>query len=174
MSLCDYSNLMTYDRLYKPMKRLCFLYHSIYLIDSHGIVVVVVVVVQSPNHVLLSVTPWTEACHTSLSFTNSLSLLNLMSIESVMPSNHFILCHSHLLLPSVFQASESFPVNCLFASGDQSIGLWASASVLPMNIQGSYPLGLTVLIALQFKGLSRVFSSTTIWKHQFFGAQPSL
>ena len=115
-----------------------------------------------------------DCSQASLSFTISLSLLNLMSIESVMPSNHFILCHSHLLLPSVFQASESFPVNCLFASGGQSIGLWASASVLPMNIQGSYPLGLTGFISLQSKGLSRVFCNTTGQKHQFFGAQPSL
>ena len=62
----------------------------------------------------------------------------------------------------------------LFAAGGQSIGASASASVLPMNIQGWFPLGLTSLISLLCKGLSRVFSRTTIWKHQFFGAQPSL
>ena len=73
-----------------------------------------------------------------------------------------------------FPASGSFPVNRLFASGGQSIGDSASASVLPMNIQGWLPLKLTGLICLQSKGLSRVFSSTTIWKHQFFGTQPSL
>ena len=71
-----------------------------------------------------------------------------------------------------FLASGSFSKSWLFASGGQSIG--ASASVLPLNIQGWIPLGLTGLISLMPKGLSRVFSSTTVWKHQFFGAQPSL
>ena len=71
-----------------------------------------------------------------------------------------------------FSASGSFPMSRLFESGGQSIG--ASASVLPMNIYGWFPLGLTDLISLLSKGLSRVFSSTTVWKHQFFGAQPSL
>ena len=66
-----------------------------------------------------------------------------------------------------FPASVSLPMSQLFASGDQSIGASALASVLPMNIQGWFPLGLTGLISLQSKGLSRVFSSTTIWKHQF-------
>ena len=71
-----------------------------------------------------------------------------------------------------FPASGSFPVCWLFASGGESIG--ASASVLPMSIQGWSPLGLTGLISLLSKGLSRVFSSTTVWKHQFFDTQPSL
>ena len=70
--------------------------------------------------------------------------------------------------------SGSFPMSWLFASGGQSIGASVSASVLPMNIQGWFPLGLTGLISMLSKGLSRVFFSTTIWKHQFFGAQPSL
>ena len=74
--------------------------------------------------------------------------------------------------PQSFPASRSFLMSWLFTSGDQSIG--ASVSVLPMNIQGWYLLRLTGLISLQSKGLSRVFSSTTLWKHQFFGAQPSL
>ena len=74
--------------------------------------------------------------------------------------------------PQSFPASGSFPMSQLFASGVQSIG--ASASVLPMNIQGWFPLRLTGLISLQSKGLSRVFSKTTVQKHQFFGAQPSL
>ena len=73
-----------------------------------------------------------------------------------------------------FPASGSFPVSQLFASGGQSIGVSASASVLPMNIQDWSPLGWTGWISLQFKGLSRVFSNTTIPKHQFFGAQPFL
>ena len=72
--------------------------------------------------------------------------------------------------PQSFPASGSFPMSQLFASGGQSIG--ASASVLPMNIQGWFPLGLTSLISFLSKGLSRVFSNTTVWKHQFFGTQP--
>ena len=77
-------------------------------------------------------------------------------------------------LASVFPASGSFPMSQFFVSGDQSTGASASASVLPMNIQGWFPLVSTDLISLLSKGLSRVFSSTTVWKHQFFSAQPSL
>ena len=73
-----------------------------------------------------------------------------------------------------FPASGSFPVSQFFASGGQSIGASASASVLPMNIQGWFPLGLTSLISFLSKGLSRVFSNTTVRKHQLFGVQPSL
>ena len=73
-----------------------------------------------------------------------------------------------------FSASGSFPVSQFFASGGQSTGVSASASVLPMNIQDWFPLGLTGLISLQSKWLSRVFSNTTVQKHQFFGAQFSL
>ena len=76
--------------------------------------------------------------------------------------------------PQSHPASESFPVSQLFASGGQSIGVSASASVLPMNIQCWFPLGLTSLISLLPKRLWSVFSSTTFWNHQFFGAQPSL
>ena len=75
-----------------------------------------------------------------------------------------------LLLPSIFPSMRVFSMSWLFASGGQSIGVSASASVLPMSIQGWFPLGLTGLISLLSKGLSRVFSSTTIWKHQFFSA----
>ena len=76
--------------------------------------------------------------------------------------------------PQSFPISESFPMSQLFASGGQSIGASASASVLPMNTQDWYPLGWTGWISLQSKGLSRVFSNTTVQKHQFFGAQLSL
>ena len=76
--------------------------------------------------------------------------------------------------PQSFPASESFPMSWLFASGGLSVGALASASVPPMDIQGWFPLGLTGLISLQSRGLLRVFSSTTIRKHQFFSAQPSL
>ena len=90
--------------------------------------------------------------------TNSWSLLKLMSIESVMPSNHLILFHPLLLLPSIFPELGSFPMSQFFALSGQSIGASASASVLSMNIQDWFPLGLTGLISLQSKGLSRVFS----------------
>ena len=76
--------------------------------------------------------------------------------------------------PQYFPASESFPMSQFFASGGHSTGASASASVLPMNIQGSFPLRLTGLIFLQSMGLLRIFSNITIQKHQFFGAQPSL
>ena len=77
-------------------------------------------------------------------------------------------------LPSIFTSNSSFPMIQLFASGDQNTGASASASVLPMNIQGWFLLELTILISLKSKGLSRVFSSTTVGKHEFFSAQPSL
>ena len=128
----------------------------------------IIVVVHSLSCVQLFETPWSmpEACQASLSFTISWNLLKFMSIESVMLSN--LSCP--LLLPSVFPSIRIvFPVNWHFASGGQGIG--ASASVLLMNIQGWSPLGLTGLISLQSKGLSRVFSSTTFWKHQFFGTR---
>ena len=130
--------------------------------------------VQLLSRVQLFVTPWTAACQASMSITNSRSLPKLMSIESMIPSNHLILCHpisSHL---QSFPASGSFWMSQLFASGGQSIGVSMSASVLPVNIQDWFPLGLTCWISLQSKRLSRVFSSTTVWKHQFFGAQPFL
>ena len=119
-----------------------------------------------------SVTSWTAACQASLSFTVSQSLLRLMSVESVMPSNHLILCCPLLLLPSIFLTSESFPMSQLFETCGQSTR--ASASVLLMNIQDWLPLGLIGLIFLLSKRLSRVFSSMTVQKHQFFGTQPSL
>ena len=89
-----------------------------------------------------------------------------------MAANHLVsVIHSSLCLLS-FPAPRSFPMSQLFTKGGQSIG--ASASVLPMNIQGWFPLELTGLISLQSKGLSRVFSSTTVQKRQFFDTQPSL
>ena len=130
--------------------------------------------------------PWTAAHQAFLSFTMSQTLLKLTSIESMMPSNHLILCHLLLLLPLVFPSIRAFSnelalcikvlmmVKVFDHQSGQSIGASASASGLPMNIQGWFPLGFTGLISLLFKGLSRVFSSTTVWKHQFFGAQPSL
>ena len=99
--------------------------------------------VQSLSRVQLFVTPWTIARQASLSITNSRSLLKRMFIESVMPSNHLILCHPLLLLPSIFPASGSFSKSQFFTSGGQNIGASASASVLPVNIQDWFPLELT-------------------------------
>ena len=130
-----------------------------------------VVVVHSLSQVWLFATPRTAAYQASLSFTISRSLLKLVFIESVMPSNHLILYHPLLLLPSSFLASGSFPMSHFFPSGGQSIGVSASTSVLPMNIQDWFPLGWTVWISLQSMGLSRVFSNTPVQKHQFFSAQ---
>ena len=89
---------------------------------------------SSVSHVQLFVTPWTAAHQASLSITNSQSLLKLMSIELVMPSNHCILCRKLLLLPSSFLAPRSSPMTQFFVSGDQIIGASASASVLPVTI----------------------------------------
>ena len=129
--------------------------------------------VQSLSHVWLFVTLWAAACQASLSITNSQSLLKLMSIELVMPSNHLIFCHPLFPCLQSFPASGSFPVRRFFTSCSQSIGISTSALVLPMNIQDWFPLGLTGLISLQFNGLSRLLYSTTVQKYQFFSAQLS-
>ena len=100
-----------------------------------------------------------------LSIINSRSLLKLMSIESVMPSNHLILCCPLLLLPSTFPTSGSFQMSQLFTSRGQSTGVLASASVLPMNIPDWFLFGWTVWLSLQSKELSRVFSNTTVQQH---------
>ena len=130
--------------------------------------------VQLLRHVRLFATPWTAAHQASLSIINSRSLLKLMSMKSVMPSNHFILCHPLLLLPSTFPSIRVFSNESFFASAGQNVGVSASTSVLSMNIQDLFPLGWTDWISLNSKGLSRVFSNTTVQKHQFFGAQLSL
>ena len=108
----------------------------------------------------------------SLSFNISQSLLKCMSIESVMPSNHLILCRPLLLLPSIFSSIRVFPMSWLFATGGQTIG--ASVLVLPANISGLISFRIDCFGLLGVQGLSRVFSNTTVQRHQFFGAQPSL
>ena len=121
-----------------------------------------------------SVTPWTAAHQASLSITNTWSLLKLLSIELVMPSNHLILCHPLLLLPSIFPSIRVFPNESLLCIR------WPKYCSFSFSISASNEyselisyLGLTGLI-LQSKGLSRVFSNTTLQKHQFFGSQLSL
>ena len=123
------------------------------------------VVVQWLSCVWLLATSWTEAHQASLSFIISWSLLKFMSLESVKiisSASLFSFC-----LPS-FSASGSFPMSWLFTSGDQNIGASASSSVLSMNIQSWFPLGLIGFIPLMSKGLSRVFPITTILQHSAF------
>ena len=128
--------------------------------------------VQPLSCVQLFVTPWSVAHQAYLSNTNSWILLKLMFIELVMSSNYLILCPSSCL--QSFQALGSFLISQFFASGGQSIGVSGLASVLPMNIQDRFPLRLTGLVSLLSKGLSRIFSNTTVEKHQFFSPEFSL
>ena len=120
-----------------------------------------------------SVTPWTTVCQASLSITNSQSLLKLVSIKSVMPSNHLILCCPLLLLPLICPGIRVFSNES--ALHKRWPKYWSfSFSISPSKEQpGLIPLGWTHWISLQSKGLSRVFSNTTVQKHQFFGAQLS-
>ena len=129
---------------------------------------------QSLSRVQFFATLWTAAHQASLSITKS------RTCSDSCPLSQW--CHPTISSSVVsfssrlqsFPASGSFPMNQFFASGGQSFGVSASASVLPVNIRGWFPLGLTSLISLQSKGLSRVFSNTTVQKHQFFNAQLSL
>ena len=131
------------------------------------------VVVQWISRVWLLATPWTAACQASLSFITSWNLLKLMSTESMMPSNYLILCNPLHLLPSIFPSIRVFSNESALCIRWPNIGTSASSSVLSVNIQCWFPLGLTDLISHQSKKLPRVFYSTKIWTHQFFGTQPS-
>ena len=129
---------------------------------------------MSLSCVPLFVTPWTSEHQASLYITNSQRLLKLMTIESVMPFNHLILCRPLLLQPSIFPSIRVF-------SNESALHIrwpkyWSfSFHISPsMNIQDWFPLGLTGWISLQSKGLSRVFSNPTVQKHRFFSIQPSL
>ena len=133
-----------------------------------------IIAVQSFSDVQLFATPWNAARQPSVSITNFQSLPRLMSIESVMPSNHLILCRPLLLLPSIFPSIRVF-------SNESVLRIrWPKYWSFSFNISpsdeysGLISLGWTDLISLQSKGLSRVFSNTTVQKHQFFGAQLSL
>ena len=118
------------------------------------------------SHVWLFLTPWTAAHQASLSTTNSQSLLKLMSFELVMSPNQLILCHPLLFLPSIFPSTGVF-------SNDSVLHIWwpkywsFSFSISPSNEYSGFPLGLTGWISLQSQGLPRVFSNTTVQKHQF-------
>ena len=120
----------------------------------------------------LSATPWTAALQVPVSSTISWSLLRFMSIELVMLSNHFIISRRLLLLPSLFPRIRVFSNKSVLRIRWPKY--W-SFNISPYNdIQGWFSLGLTGLISLPSKGRSSVFSSTTVQRHQFFGAQPSL
>ena len=129
--------------------------------------------VQSLSRVWLFATPWITARQASLSITNSRSPPKLMSIKSMMPSSHLILCRPLLLLPPIPPSIRVFSNVSTLAWGGQSTGISALASFLPKNTQDWSPLEWTGWISLQSKGLSRVFSNTTVHKHQFFSAQLS-
>ena len=133
-----------------------------------------IVVVQSPGYVQLFVTPQTAALHVTLSLTISQSLTKFSSLHwwcrlAVSSSDAlFSFC------PGSFPAPGTSSMNCLCTTDDQNTGVSASSSVLPVNIQGWSPLRLTSLISLLSRGLSGVFSSTTVRRHQFFGILPYL
>ena len=146
---------------------------SLFLMFNNSIVICLTLV-QSLSCVWLFATLWTAARQASLSITNSQSLLKLMSIELVMPSNHLFSAIPFSTCFQSFPLSGSFLMSQFFISVGQSIGASALASVFPVNIQDWSPLGLTGLISLQSKGLSRIFSNTTVQKDQLFGAQLSL
>ena len=135
-----------------------------------------IVVVQSLSHVRLCVTLWTTMCQASLTFTISQGLLKFMSTESVILLNQLILCHSLLLLPSIFPSireKDSFLKSGLHIRWPK---YWSfNTSISPSNEYSELiPLGLTGFISMQSKGLSRVFTNSKIQKHQFFSAQFSL
>ena len=121
----------------------CFVY-----VYTNKNISVYVYIVKSLSRVQLFATPWSAACQASVSFTISQSVLKLIFIESVMPSNYLILCCPLLLLPSIFPSIRVFSND--LASGCQNIGTSASAPVLPKDIQGWFPLGLTGLISLLY------------------------
>ena len=127
--------------------------------------------VQSFSCAQLFVTPWTAVCQASLSITNSRSLLKLMPIEPLMPSSHLILCHPLLLLLSIFPSIKVFlNESVLHIRWSKYWSL--SFSISPSNEHsGLISLGRTGWISLQSKRFSRVFSNTTVQKHQFFSAQ---
>ena len=129
--------------------------------------------VQLLSRVQLVATPWIAAHQASLSITNSRSSLRLTPIELVMPSAISSSVVPFSSCPQSLPASESFPMSQLFAWGGQSTGISTLVSFLPKNTQDWSPLEPTGWISLQSKGLSGVFSITTVQKHQFFSAQLS-
>ena len=152
----------------------CLLNSFIFYGDIHNKKKLHEFVVQSLSHIRLFVTPWTAAHQASLSFTVSLSLLKFMSIESVIPSNHLILCHPLLRLPSIFPSIRVF-------SNESTLHIrrpkyWGFSFGISPSKEYSrlIPFRMDWFDLLAVQGTLRVFSSTTVWKHQFFGVQPYL
>ena len=139
-------------------------FHNVYQFSS----------VQLLSCVRLLDTPWTAVRQASLSITNSQSLLKLISIKSVMPSNHLILCHPLLLSPSIFPSIRVFSNEQVLCIRWPKYCSFSFSISLPNEYSGLISLGWTDWISLQSKGLSRVFSNTTVQKHQFFSSQLSL
>jgi len=152
-SLSSYSHLVidSNARLFYTQDR----NHLLFIIESLVLHKFFVVVFQSLSCVQLFATPWTAAHQASLSSTISQSLLKFTSIKLVMLFNHLILCRPLLRLPSIFDSISVFRMRWFLASGGQSIGISASASVLPVNIRDWFALGLTGLISLQSRELSQ-------------------
>ena len=177
--LCDYNVFLIWFSIFLSSSNmviylgLFFLCADFYTLAYYSVLKLFPVVVQSSSHVWLFATPWTATRQASLSPTISQSLPKFMSIASVMPSSHLILWRPLLLCPQSFPASGTSPMSQLFQSDDQNTGASAPASVLPISIQGLFPLKLTGLILLS-KGLWSVFSSTTVWRHYFYCASLSL
>ena len=148
------------------MRRCCFYEIRTWVVKTFSSI-------QLFSHVQLFATPYTAAHQAFLSITNTWSLLNLMSIQLLKPSNHLMLYCPLLPLPSIFPSIRAFS---RVSSSYQEATEWNfSFSISPSNeYSGWFSLGWTSLISLQYRGLSRSFSNTTVQKHQFFGAQLSL
>ena len=161
--ICVYNLFHPSDVLLSLLSQILFSFQwQIYLTCIRTVLVVVQLLCPTLCNLM-------DICQSSLSSTISQSLLKFIFIELVRFSNHLVLCHpSSPFALNLAQHLGSFPMSRLFTSGGQSIGTSASATVLPMTIQSWFPPGLTGLISLPSKGLSRAFSSTTIWKHHFF------
>ena len=138
------------------------------------VIIIVAVVIQSPNHVQFFTTPWVAALQVSLFITTYQTLSKFMAIKSVMPFNHIILCHLHLLLPSIFLSIR------VFSKESTALIRWPKYQSFSYSISPSKEYSVLISIKtdwfdlLKIKGFSGVLSSTTVQKHQFFGAQPSL
>ena len=159
-----------YFILCRPLLLFPWIFSSIMVFSNENTSSVLFSAVQSLSRVRLFATPWIAAHQASLSITNSRSLLKLTSIVSVMPSSHLILCRPLLLLTPIPPSIRVFSnESILHMRWPKCIGVSASASVLPMNTQDWSPLGWTGWISLQSKGLSRVFSNTTVQKHHSYG-----
>ena len=166
--LCSSDRCESWQRPFASPQGLSYSFHDQHLVplDKKG-----GVAVQSLSRVSLFVTP-KDCSMPGFPVLHCLPKFAQTHVGDAIQPSHPVFPFSSC--PQSFPASGTFLMSQLFVSGGQSIGASASESVLPMNIQDWFPLGLTDLIFLQSKGLSRVFSSTTVWKCQLFGAQHSL